>query len=101
MARRKRKKRIIGPILGWISWIIIAGVLYTGYDLFGGSPRVDSPVVDNGRQVIISLPNGQEVYTYERYLKKENEKLYYQGEDHKIDLTDGVVKYKNWEKDAK
>lgn len=59
--------------------------------------RVDAPEPNLGEKVIISLPKGKTVFTYENLLIEENGKLYYQGERNTIDLTGGEVVYENWE----
>lgn len=59
--------------------------------------RIEAPEQDLGKKVIISLPEGNIVYTYEKYLVEEDGKLFYKGERNTINLTGGDVVYENWE----
>jgi len=60
--------------------------------------KIEAPQVDNGKKVVVVLPNGKKVFTFEKLLVEENGKLYYKGERNTIDLTGGKVEYKDWEK---
>ncbi|MGP7819168.1 hypothetical protein [Niallia sp. 01092] len=51
---------------------------------------------DLGEKVIVTLPNGKKVYTYENLIVEENGKLLYKGERNTIDLTGGVVVQEDW-----
>ncbi|GKU82251.1 hypothetical protein [Niallia sp. NCCP-28] len=58
--------------------------------------EANSASSDLGEKVIITMPNGKKVYTYENLLAEEEGKLFYKGERNTIDLTGGVVIYKDW-----
>ncbi|MDZ5470486.1 hypothetical protein SM124_01870 [Bacillus sp. 31A1R] len=58
--------------------------------------QIEAPKKELGRKVVIDLPSGKQVYTYENLIVEENGKMYYEGERNKIDLTGGTVQYKNW-----
>ncbi len=60
--------------------------------------RIDAPEEKLGDKVVIQLPNGQEVYTYENLIVEKNGKMYYKGEQNTMDLTGGTVRYENWQK---
>lgn len=59
--------------------------------------QVEAPKKDLGRKVVIMLPSGKQIYSYENLIVDVDGKLYYKGERHTIDLTGGKVKYKDWE----
>jgi hypothetical protein len=59
--------------------------------------KIEAPKKDYGRKVIIQLPNGNEVLTYENLIVKEDGKMFYKGETHEIDLTGGNIVYEDWE----
>ncbi len=52
---------------------------------------------DLGEKVIVSLPDGKSILTYENLIVEENGKLFYKGENSTIDLTGGSVVYQEWE----
>ncbi|MFP7444738.1 hypothetical protein SFC50_13720 [Bacillus infantis] len=59
--------------------------------------KIESPKKDLGQKVVIELPAGKNIYTYENLLIKENGKLYYKGERNEIDLTGGRIIYEDWD----
>ena len=59
--------------------------------------KIKSPKPVLGEKVIITLPEGKTVYTYENLIIEEEGKLLYKGEINTIDLTGGQIAYKNWE----
>lgn len=81
------------------------GVTILLFLLFGGyiftekyfAKETASSKQELGDQVIITLPNGKKVYTYDNLLVEEDGKLLYKGERNTIDLTGGVVVYEEWE----
>lgn len=78
-----------------LSLLLSGGYLiYQHY--FENTIRIDSPEENAGKKVVVSLPNGQEVFTYEKFIVKKGGKTYYQGERNTIDLTGGKVAYKDW-----
>lgn len=73
--------------------------LMVGFSRYAQSTiKIEAPQVDNGKKVVVVLPNGKKVFTFEKLLVEENGKLYYKGEWNTIDLTGGKVEYKDWEK---
>lgn len=73
--------------------LIIIGLYFYSQSLI----RVETPKKDLGDKVIITLPTGKTVFTYENYIVEEDGKLLYKGETNTIDLTGGDIVYKNWE----
>ena len=59
--------------------------------------KIEAPEKVLGKKVIITLPAGQTVYTYENLIIKDDGKLLYKGESNTIDLTGGQIAYENWE----
>lgn len=58
---------------------------------------IEAPKKDYGEKVIIHLPSGQQVYTYENLVVKKDGKLIYKGEHHTIELSGGKMKYADWD----
>lgn len=77
------------------SMVLTSGIFFFQY-YWQKSIRIDTPVSDLGNKVVVHLPNGQEVFTYEKLIMKKNGKIYYKGERNTIDLTGGTVTYQNW-----
>lgn len=73
---------------------IIAG--FIGFQHSKNSVSVNAPKEDLGKKVVIHLPNGHDVFTYENLIVKKNGKTYYKGDRNTIDLTGGKIEYKNW-----
>lgn len=82
----------------WPLYVIAAlSVIFLSFYFYSQSLiRVDAPEPDLGEKVIIALPDGNRVYTYESFIIEENGKLLYKGERNTIDFTGGTVKYENW-----
>lgn len=59
--------------------------------------QIHTPDRDLGEKVIVSLPSGKTLFTYENLIVEEDGKLLYKGENSTIDLTGGVVVYQDWE----
>ena len=85
---------------GLFFFILLCIILTVGFFVFRyyylSTIRIETPAEDLGRKVVIHLPNGQEMFTYEKRLIEKDGKTYYQGERNTIDLTGGKVEYKNW-----
>lgn len=80
-----------------ISFILI--IIFGGY-IFSENYFANETATSNkelGDKVIITLPNGKKVYTYENLIVEEDGKLLYKGDRSTIDLTGGVVVYEDWE----
>lgn len=79
-----------------MSLIIAAGILTFHY-YEQRTIKIEAPSEDLGEKVVIELPNGQKVYTYDHLIIKKDGKTYYKGERNTIDLTGGTVAYEEWE----
>lgn len=89
------RKLIYGGIIVIILLFLLVGGYFISEKYFANEPA--STQKDLGDQVIITLPNGKKVYTYENLVVEEDGKLLYRGERNTIDLTGGVVVYEKWE----
>ncbi|KAA9021655.1 hypothetical protein [Niallia endozanthoxylica] len=79
-------------VLGFLVLILVGLYLYSQSLI-----RVEAPKEELGEKVIITMPSGKTVYTYENLIVEEKGKLLYKGELNTIDLTGGVVEHQNWE----
>lgn len=86
-----------GLIFVFLSCLVLAGVFLVFSHFYRSSIKIEAPEVDLGEKVVIHLPNGQKVFTYENLIVEKDGKTYYQGERNTIDLTGGTVTYENWE----
>ncbi|WP_338470014.1 hypothetical protein R4Z10_14510 [Niallia sp. XMNu-256] len=59
--------------------------------------QVEKHNPDLGEKVIVTLPAGKTILTYENLIVEEDGKLLYKGENSTLDLTGGVVVYQEWE----
>ncbi|XJZ28799.1 hypothetical protein ACF5W4_08440 [Bacillota bacterium Lsc_1132] len=85
-----------GPSFFILSCLILAFGIYQFNQYWQGTIRIEAPKENLGKKVVVHLPNGQEVYTYENLIIKKNGKTYYKGDRNTIDLTGGTIDYKNW-----
>lgn len=76
--------------------LLTAGLIVAIHFYLKSQIKIEAPEVDLGRKVIIQLPTGEEVQTYENLLVERDGKLYYDGEINTIDVTDGVVVIQDW-----
>lgn len=80
--------------------IIMCFVVTVGFFVFRhyyqNTIKIEAPIENPGPKVVIHLPNGQKVYTYENLLFEKDGKTYYKGERNTIDLTGGIVDYEEW-----
>ncbi|MBN8199235.1 MULTISPECIES: hypothetical protein [Bacillaceae] len=58
---------------------------------------IEAPKKELGEKIIIQLPSGKSVFTYENLVVKEEGKLFYKGERNTLDLTGGTIVYEEWE----
>lgn len=58
--------------------------------------KVETPKKELGKKVVVEMPNGKDIYTYENLIVSEDGKLIYKGERNTLDLTGGKIKYKQW-----
>lgn len=93
---RQRHFHWKGPLLFILVWVILAAGVFEFNRYWQGTIRIEAPKVDFGRKVVVHLPNGHEVFTYENLIVKKDGKTLYKGDRNTIDLTGGTVKYKNW-----
>ncbi|WP_208025328.1 hypothetical protein [Bacillus salipaludis] len=85
-----------GPLFFVLACIILTVGFFVFRYFYFSTIRIEAPSEDLGRKVVIHLPNGQKVYTYENLIIEKDGKKYYKGERNTIDLTGGKVDYKNW-----
>lgn len=85
-----------GPIFFLLSCIILFAGFYQLNEYWQGKIRIDTPKVDLGKKVVVHLPNGQEVFTFENLIVKKDGKTFYKGDRVTIDLTGGTIEQKNW-----
>lgn len=86
---------------GLIFFTLISLILAAGFVFFHyyeqWTIKIEAPSENLGEKVVIELPTGQKVYTYDKLIIKKDGKTYYKGERNTIDLTGGTVAYENWE----
>jgi hypothetical protein len=85
-----------GPLL----FILICTIMIVGFFVFRHyyqtTIKIEAPQENLGPKVVIHLPNGQKVFTYENLIIEKDGKTYYEGERNTIDVTGGLVTYENW-----
>ena len=74
-------------------FVLILSLYYYSKSLI----KIEAPEKVLGEKVIITLPAGKTVYTYENLIIEDDGKLLYKGENSTIDLTGGQIAYENWE----
>lgn len=80
-----------------IIWFSLIAVIFALYIFKQSLIVIEKPQIDLGKKVVIHLPTGSTVYTYENLIVNEKGKFYYEGERNKIDLTGGELVYEEWE----
>ncbi len=78
-----------------LSMILTAG-LFIGWYYYQNTIKIEAPSEEVGKKVVIHLPNGQKVYTYDHLIVKKDGKTYYKGDRNTIDLTGGTISFENW-----
>ncbi|MEH7013391.1 hypothetical protein V7087_21700 [Neobacillus niacini] len=86
-----------GPFFFILTFIILAVGFFVFRYYYQSTINIESPEENLGSQVVIHLPDGKEVFTYENYIFEKDGRTYYKGERNTIDLTGGTVTYENWE----
>lgn len=85
---------------GLIFFILSCAILVGGFMWLNqysqNNIRIEAPKQDMGRKVVVHLPNGKDVNTYENLIVQKGEKLFYKGERNTLDLTGGTIDYKEW-----
>lgn len=77
--------------------LLLAGLIVTIHFYLKSQIKIEAPEIDLGRKVVVKLPEGRELQTFENLLIEDNGKLYYEGEFNTIDISDGVVVIQDWE----
>ncbi|MGG7618599.1 hypothetical protein [Bacillus coreaensis] len=85
--------KIVFLLVCLIVLFLLVAKLYVNNTNVTDQPKIDEP----GEKIIIILPSGKKVYTYENLIVSENGKLYYKGDRSELDLTGGIVKYEDWD----
>ncbi|EKN70749.1 hypothetical protein BABA_04889 [Neobacillus bataviensis LMG 21833] len=80
-----------------IACIILSASFFIFRYYYQSTIKIEAPSEDLGQKVVIHLPNGQKVFTYDNLIFEKDGKTYYKGERNTIDLTGGTVAYENWE----
>ncbi|MFB3161795.1 hypothetical protein ABLO26_10500 [Neobacillus sp. 179-J 1A1 HS] len=86
-----------GPIFLILTFFIVAVGFFLFRYYYQSSIKIESPEEKLGSKVVVHLPDGKEVFTYENYIFEKDGRTYYKGERNTIDLTGGTVTYENWE----
>jgi hypothetical protein len=85
---------------GLFFFIVVCLLLSVGFFAFRhyyqNTIKIEAPIENPGPKVVIHLPNGQKVYTYENLIREKDGKTYYKGERNTIDLTGGTVAFYEW-----
>ncbi|WP_066064879.1 hypothetical protein [Neobacillus soli] len=76
--------------------LILAVGFYVVRYYYQSTIKIEAPLEHPGEKVVIHLPNGQKVFTYENLIFEKDGKTYYQGERNTIDLTGGTVDHEDW-----
>ncbi|MEH7073255.1 hypothetical protein [Neobacillus drentensis] len=88
------------PLKGLFFLIVVCLIVTASFIVFRhyyqNTIKIEAPIENPGQKVVIHLPNGQKVYTYDRLLIEKDGKTYYKGERNTIDLTGGTVNYEEW-----
>jgi hypothetical protein len=77
--------------------MILTAGFFIFHHYYQSTIKIEAPAEDPGQKVVIQLPNGQKVYTYDNFIIEKDGKTYYKGERNTIDLTGGTVAYEEWE----
>lgn len=100
MTRSERHLKKPGSYFMPVSMILLGSliVLFTALYFYSKSLiTIEAPKKDLGQKIVIQLPSGKSVFTYENLIVKENGKLLYKGESNTLDLSGGIVVYEDWE----
>ncbi|NMD69195.1 hypothetical protein HHO41_02760 [Bacillus sp. DNRA2] len=76
--------------------LLLAGLIVAIHFYLKSQIKIEAPEIDLGRKVVVKLPEGRELQTFENLLIEDNGKLYYEGEFNTIDISDGVVVIQDW-----
>lgn len=81
----------------WIAWLSPIVIMIAIHFYTQSLIVIEKPEKQLGEKVVIHLPTGNTVYTYENLIVNEKGKFYYEGERNTIDLTGGELVYEDWE----
>jgi hypothetical protein len=76
--------------------LVVTASFFVFRHYYQNTIKIEAPIENPGPKVVINLPNGQKVYTYEKLIFEKDGKTYYKGERNTIDLTGGTVDYEEW-----
>jgi hypothetical protein len=79
-----------------LACMVVATSFFAVRHYYLNTIKIEAPIENPGPKVVIHLPNGQKVYTYENLIFEKDGKTYYQGDRNTIDLTGGTVDYEEW-----
>ncbi|MDR7077612.1 uncharacterized protein YpmS [Neobacillus niacini] len=85
------------PFFFILTFIILTVGFFVFQHYYQSTIKIESPEENVGSQVVIHLPDGKELFTYENYIFEKDGRTYYKGERNTIDVTGGTVTYENWE----
>ncbi|MEH7111176.1 hypothetical protein V7124_02225 [Neobacillus niacini] len=85
------------PFFFILTLIIVTAGFFLFKHYYQSTIKIEAPDENLGSKVVIHLPDGKEVFTYENYILEKDGRIYYKGERNTIDLTGGTVTYENWE----
>ena len=85
------------PFFFILTLMVLTVAFYMFLHFYQSTIKIESPEENVGSQVVIHLPDGKELFTYENYIFEKDGRTYYKGERNTIDVTGGTVTYENWE----
>jgi hypothetical protein len=85
------------PLFFILTLMIVTAGFFLFKHYYQSTIKIEAPDENQGSKVVIHLPDGKEVFTYENYILEKDGRIYYKGERNTIDLTGGTVTYENWE----
>lgn len=85
-----------GLLFSIIACMILLFVFIVFRYYYQSTIKIEAPNEKPGQKVVVYLPNGQKVYTYDHLIQEKDGKTYYKGERNTIDLTGGAVTYEEW-----
>lgn len=94
---QNKKMNFVFP--GWMLYVFItlSAIILSFYFYAQSLITVEAPEQNLGEKVIITLPDGGKIFTYENYIVEEDGKLLYKGERNTIEFTGGFVVFENWQ----
>ncbi|EFV79147.1 hypothetical protein AADC60_08240 [Cytobacillus pseudoceanisediminis] len=93
MGKQKSKFMLMSIVLLGFFAAVFTALYFYSQSLI----NIEAPKKELGEKIIIQLPSGKSVFTYENLVVKEEGKLFYKGERNTLDLTGGTIVYEEWE----